>query len=77
MNPLQQYVKDFKGTSRWTPAHPEKRIFMSVNWSRDNCLNHVADKAAIGKVNFDIDYQHQLIELQAEDIMKDPIQPNS
>ena len=25
MNPLQHYLKDFKGEIRWTPAHPERR----------------------------------------------------
>ena len=29
------------------------------------------------QINFDIDCQHELIELQAEEIMKDLIQPNS
>ena len=50
---------------------------MSANWSRDDCLNHVADKVAMEKEDFDIDCQHELIELQAEDIMKDLMQPNS
>ena len=31
MSPLQHYLKDFNGTLRWTPAHPEKRNSMSVN----------------------------------------------
>ena len=48
---------------------------MSANWSRDDCLNHVADKVTIGNVDFDIDCQYELIELQAE--MMDLIQPNS
>ena len=55
MNPLQHYLKDFKGKMRWTPAHPEKRNSMSANWTRDDCLNHVADKVATGQVDFDID----------------------
>ena len=50
---------------------------MSANWSRYDCLNHVADKAAIGNVDFDIDCQYELIELQAENIMTDLILPNS
>ena len=49
---------------------------MSANWSRDDCLNHVADKVAIGNVDVDIDCQNELIELQAEDIMKGLIVPN-
>ena len=62
-------MKDFKSTIRWTPANPEKRNSMSTNWSRDDCLNHVADKVAVGKADLDIDCQH--------DIMNDLIQPNS
>ena len=77
MNPLQHYLKNFKGTVRWTRAHLEKRKSMSANWSRDDCLNQVAAKVAIGKVNFDIDCQYKLIELQEEDIMKNLIQSNS
>ena len=50
---------------------------MSANWSKDDCLNHIADKVVIGNVDFDIDCQYELIELQAEDIMKDLILPNS
>ena len=56
MIPLQHYLKDFKGTIRWTPADPEKRNTMSANWSRD--------KVATGNVDFDIDCQYELIELQ-------------
>ena len=33
MNPLLHYLKDFKDKIRWTPAHPEKRNSISVNWS--------------------------------------------
>ena len=44
---------------------------MSVNWSRDDCLNHVADTVAIGNVDFDIDCQYELIH------HKGPEQPNS
>ena len=49
---------------------------MSTKWSKDDCLNHVADKIAIGNVDFDIDCQYEHIELQAEDIMKDIIIPD-
>ena len=48
-----------------------------ANWSRDDCLNHVADKFATGNVEFDIDCQYELRVLQAEDITKDLILPNS
>ena len=77
MNPLHQYVKNFKSTIRWTPAHLVKRNSMSVKWSRDDCLNHVADKVAMGRLDFVIDCQYQHIDLEAEDIIKDQIQPNS
>ena len=77
MNPLQHYLNGFKGTIRWTPAHPEKSNSMSADWSRDDCLNHVADKVVIGNVDFDKEYQYELIELQVENIMKDLILPNS
>ena len=77
MNPLQHYLKLFEGTIRWTPSHPEKRNSMSANRSRDDCLNHVADKITTGQINLDIDCQYELKELQAEDIMKDLILPNS
>ena len=77
MNPLQHYLKLFKGTIRGTPAHPEKRSSMAANWARDERLSHVTDKVAMGKVDFDIDCQNQLIELRVEDVMKDLIQPNS
>ena len=50
---------------------------MSAIGSRDDCLNHVADKVAIGNVDFDINCQYELIELQAEDIIKDLILSNS
>ena len=44
------YLKDFKGAFRWTPALPEKRNSMSANWSRDDCLNHVADRVERGLI---------------------------
>ena len=47
--PTTFYMKLFKGTTRWTPAHPEKKNSMPANWSRDDCLNHITDKVAIGK----------------------------
>ena len=62
MNLLQHYLKDYKGKSRWASAHPEKRNSMLADWSRDNCLSHVADKVAIGKVDFEIGCQHELLE---------------
>ena len=77
MNPLLDYLKDFKGKIMRTPAQPEKRNSMSANWSREDYLNHVADKVAIGNVNFDIDCQFKLIEFQEEDLMKDLILPNN
>ena len=45
ISPLQ-HLTDYKGKIRWTPAHPEKRNSMSANWTREDCLNHVADKVA-------------------------------
>ena len=50
---------------------------MSANGSRADCLYHVADKIAIGNVDFDIGCKYELIKLQAEDIMKDLIAPDS
>ena len=70
-------MKDFKGASRWTPAHPEKRNSMSANLSRGDCLNHVADGVAGGLTDFDIDCQYNVIQLPAKDIMKSLVLPNS
>ena len=50
---------------------------MFANWSRDDCLNHVADKVAGGITDFDIDCQHKLIQLQADDIMESLVLQNS
>ena len=61
MNPLQHNPKDFKDTFRWNPAHPEKRNSMSANWSRDDCLNHIADRLAGGLTGFDMDCQYNFI----------------
>ena len=36
---------------------------------RDDCQNHVADRVAVGQVNFDIDCQFEFRLIQAEDIM--------
>ena len=36
-------------------------------------FDHIADKITTHQVDFNIDYQHEFIELQAEDIMKDLI----
>ena len=77
MDSLQNYLKVCEGMIKWTPARPEKRNAMSANWSRDDCPKHVANKIATGKVDFDIDCQYELIELQAKDIKKDLIIPNS
>ena len=77
MNPLQHYLKAFKGKLRWTPANPEKRNSMSANWSRNNCLNHVADIVAGGLIDFDIDFQYNFIQLPAEDIMESLILPSA
>ena len=49
---------------------------MSVNWSRDSFLAHVADKIATCKADFDIDCQYEVIEFLTADIMKDLIIPN-
>ena len=43
---------------------------MSTNWSRDDCLNHVADSVAGGLTDFDIDCEYNFIELRAEDIIE-------
>ena len=77
MNSLQINLKVFKGTLRWTPAHQKKRNFMSAKWSRDVCLNHVADRVAEGLTDFYIDCRYNLIQLHAEDIMENLIPPNS
>ena len=50
---------------------------MSASWTRDDYLNQAADKIVIGNVDYDIDCKYELIELHAEDIMKDLIIPNS
>ena len=70
MGPLQYYLKDFEDTLRLTPAHPEKRNSMSVNWSRDDCLNHVADRIAEGQTGIEIDCQFKFIQIQTEAIMR-------
>ena len=77
MSPLLHYLKDFKGTLRWTPAHPEKRNYISANRSRDDCLNHVADRVAGGLTDFDIDCQCNFIQLKSEDIMESLVPLNS
>ena len=50
---------------------------MSANWSRDDCLNHVADRVAGELTDFDIDCQYNFIQLQAEDLMVSLVLPNS
>ena len=52
MNPLQHYLKDCKGTIRWTPECPEKRNSMPANRSKDDCFNHVVDRVAGGLTDF-------------------------
>ena len=59
------------------PSSLGEKELMPANWSRDDCLNHVADKIPIGNVDSGINCQYELIELQAEAIMKDLIIPNS
>ena len=53
------------------------RDSMSANWSRDDCLNHVADRVPGGLTNFDIDYKYNFIQLQAVDIMESLILPKN
>ena len=62
--------ESFEGAIRWTPAHPEKRCSISTNRSRDDSLNHVVDKVTIGNVDFDIDCQYELTEVQ---VIRNPI----
>ena len=38
---------------------------MSANWSRDDCLNHVAG----GQVVFDIDCKYELLQIQTQNVM--------
>ena len=63
MNPLQHYLKVFEGKIRWTPARLESRNSMSANC---DCMNHVANKIATGKVDFGYDCQNDLMELQVD-----------
>ena len=51
------------------PAHQENRNSMSAKWSRDDFLNHVADRVTAGQTDFDIYRQYEFIQIQAEDIM--------
>ena len=53
--PLTHMMRTFEGTLRWTTAHAELRNSLTENWSRDDCLNHVADKVAGGSLESDID----------------------
>ena len=50
---------------------------MSANWSRDDCLNTVADRVAGGRVDFDIDCQYEFVQVQAEDVMDSLVLPHS
>ena len=59
MNQLQQYVKEFEGKLRWIPAHQEKRNSMSANLSRDDRLNNVADRAAVGPIDIEKDCKYE------------------
>ena len=43
---------------------------MPVNWSREDCLNHVADRVAAGQSDFDMDCQFEYIEIQSVVIMQ-------
>ena len=45
INSLQHYLKDYESPLRWSTAHPEKRNFISADWSRDDRLNHITDKS--------------------------------
>ena len=69
MAPLQELIKDYTGTIRWVEAHPEKRNSLSANWSRDDCLNHVADRIAGGTMDFDIDCEYEHYGISATEIM--------
>ena len=77
MNPLQYPLKEFGGKLCWKPAHPEKRNSMSANRSRDDCFNHVADRVAVGLVDFDIHCKYELVQVQAEDVMNSLVLPHN
>ena len=77
MSPLQHYIKESEGKLRWTTAHPEKRNSMSANWSRDDCLNRVADRVAEGQVDFDIDCKYESLQVQAKNVMNSLVLPHS
>ena len=53
--PLAAMVKNYQGAIRWTKAHAERRDPNPENWTRDECLNHLADKVAGGSLDFDIE----------------------
>ena len=59
-----------------TPREEELH-FLSANWPRNDCLNHIADRVEGGLTNFDIDCQYNFIQLKAEDIMESLILQNS
>ena len=50
---------------------------MSVNWSRDDCLNHVPSRVAGGLTDYDMDCQYNFIQLQADDIIESLVLPRS
>ena len=54
IQPLTSLMQDFEGTLRWTKAHAEKRAYYTASWTRDECLNHIADKVAGGSLEFDV-----------------------
>ena len=62
--PIHHYIKKFDGKLRSTPTHPEKCDLMSANWSREDCLNHIADKVAEGRVGFDIECKYEFVPVQ-------------
>ena len=46
LGPLAAMVKHYQGAIRWTKAHAENWDPNSKIWTRDECLNHLADKVA-------------------------------
>ena len=52
-------------------AHTERRLPKTENWTRDECLNHLADKVARGSLEFDIETAQptRYIVVTAKDIL--------
>ena len=69
----QLYSKDYPTTALLGRLQRQDQEDPSPSGEKKRNVNlsHVSDKIAKGKVDFDIDCQYQLIELQAEDITKD------